>query len=335
MQNSAEPMEFLIRDHLPHAEWTVGGAFRYDRHLLTMLSIVSQHFSPRRVARVAGVPPCAWSLDMYHQRHLLSLQGCVERLRAFAEEKIGFIVVFDNPAVSGELLQDSFGHWLVEQLVKPEYNPTGQNAVCVASEALADALAARYPKVKLICHPNLHIMAAAKRTPAYYARLEQKFSRIVLHPRDAVSSSLFKSLSRPERYEVVLNDPTPRNFPSRRELLGVLAELRRKPYDAKLRNVREKMLTRSGMFTWENTCNLTMNEERALYEAGIRSYVIQSALFRNEMTLWYDFFFHLFRTQPEHSNKAAVIASVFMSHIRENTEQPVSGLKDFSYTGIE
>lgn len=308
----------------------VGGAFRFDSHLLTVCQFLSSFYPPRAVACVAGAPPCAWTLETQGVRPMIPLERCRQVLASYAARKLGVVLTFDNPALPEECLEDEWAHALVRELLQAVHNPTGRNAVCVANDALAACLRARYPRLKVICHPNRLIVSTAKRTPEMYEALEKTYHHIILHPRDAVSPALFTQLRHHGRYSAVLNDPTPRNYPSRREWLHLLAERHRRPWDGGVQRALERMASSTGLQDPAHTCNLTQNEEAALYAAGIRSYVVQASLHRNEITLFYDLFFHLLRTEPELSNKAALIVSAAMAHIREFEDEPSSGMHLFS-----
>lgn len=329
-----EPLEHIVSDHLPHAGWMVEGAFRFDQHLLMLLSFLAQYYPPRQITRALGAPPCAWSLDLYGRRQPMSMDTCTQVFSVYAQVKVGVVLEFDNPLVPAEALEDAFGHRLVQMCLSPTYNTTGRNAVCVASEELAAVLRERYPGLPLICHQNRLIMAMAKRTPAFYEKLGEAYREIILHPRDAVNAALLAQLKQPWKYIAVLNDPVPRNYAARRELLQMLAEQRRRPWDIALDEAKDALATRTGLFSPAGSCNLTRDEESALYGVGVRSFLLQSFMFRNELTLFWDMFYHLFRTRPEYSGEAALIASAAMAHLRESVDDLPSGLKNFNFADI-
>lgn len=329
-QPSAQPLDATTRGHMPYASWMVGGVFRFDRHLLLQLAFLATYYPPRALACAAGVLPCAWSLERYGLSPMVSAARYRAVLEAYARQRVGLVLVFDNPAPAPESLHDEVLLTMVQDLMLAEFNPTGRNAVCVAHDELAALLRARFPRLPIICHPNRLLLATEKRTPEFYEELEHRYNRIILHPRDAVTPALYTKLRHVGRYAVVVNDPTPRNSATRRDVLNVLSELRRRPWDNALLRTRDRLLRQAQGDMTAKACNLTRQEELALYEAGIRSFVVQASLFRNEMTLWWDLYHHLLRTLPEHSNKAALIVSAAMAHIREDIEELPSGLGLFS-----
>lgn len=328
--DAVRPLDETTRGHMPQARWMVGGAFRYDRNLLVLLQFLKTYYPPRAVGRVAGVVQGAWSL--VHREVLPPVPEVYYRalLEAYARVQVGVVLVFDNPTLPADSLRDEGLHRMVQQLLLAEYNPTGANAVCVASDALAATLREKYPRLTLMCHPHRAIVEPGRRSPEFYEKLEELYHRVVLHPRDAVVPELFGKLQHVERYEAVVNDPLPRNYASRRELLGVMAALRLRPWDAALLRAQERLLSLAEAGKPAPACCLTQREEAALYEAGIRSFVVQSVAYRNELTLYYDLLSHLFRTQPELSNRAALIMGAAMAHIRESAVSLPSGLSFFS-----
>ncbi len=320
----------FVNHRMADAEWVVEGAFRYDVHLITLASYLRSFFPPRQLRTVAGAPPCAWSLDMLEPRAPMTPHACASILASYAEEKLAVLLLFDNPLVPQEALGDTFAHWLIGELLRKENNPTGQNAVCVANDALAKHLRERYDRLPLVCHLNRHLVSPEKRTPQYYAKLGALYRIIMLHPRDAVQKSLLPQLPSSVRFMAVLNDPTPRRYSARRELLSLAAQMRRNPYDYTLCENMRRLRARTGYDKDEDTCNLSQEEEDALYAAGVRSFMVQSKLLRNEITLWWDMFYHLLRTTPEFSNKSALVASAAMSVLRPSIDQVPGGLGLFS-----
>lgn len=322
-------LSHLFQDHMPYAGWMVEGAFRFDQHLLLLMQFLVQYCPSRRISRALGAPPCIWSLDMYGTRRMLHPDYCESVIATYAQQQVGLVLNFDNPLPPADSLEDPLGHRLIRSLL--QHNPTGRNAVCVASEALAALLRERYPSLPLICHQHRLMLCTGKRTPALYEKLGESYREIILHPRDAVNPAFFSLLPNPWKYIAVANDPVPRTFAVRRELLHLLAELRLRPWDSSLIERKENLADRAGIFSIKDTANLSRCEESALYSAGIRSFLLQSFSFRNELTLLWDLFHHLFRTRPEYANEVALISSAAMAHIREHENGLPSGFNLFTF----
>lgn len=330
----------ILGGYLPEAHWTVGGAFRFDNALLTIARFYPSSLGVRRIHTVAGVPPCLWNLDYFVQRRPVALNTFCNALETYAQIGIGVTLVFDNPYVTQEQLADPYGALLVRTLY--ERDRLRKNSVCVANDALAARIREICPQMKVRCHYNRLIAETKRRDTALYNRLAEQYVQVALHPADAAKPSIWKALEHPERFGIVLNDPTPRNHPVRRELLQLLAAMRVSPYDTELMRRRAELLSRVGesrhlaeTLQRRDTCNLSRAEAQALYEAGFRNFIIQQQHFRNEMTLLWDIFQCMFSYSPELINKHALIASSAMAEFGRAKETLPSGLKQFSFSQCE
>ncbi len=339
-EQAIENLRFLTRDYLPAAEWTVGGALRFDKSLLTLNSFLSQMLAIRRFSNVAGAPPCAWSLDWFVQRRPIAFDAYCNALEAYAQQQTGVILVFDNPNLSEADLADPYCLGLVKELYNRDR--IRKNAVCVASDALAARLRTELPKLKIHCHVNRLVMEKGKRCAALYNKLAAQYDRVCLHPADAVKPSIINALENKEKFDIVINDSCLRTCPVRREHTALLADMRRAPYDTELMRRRSDLISRVACQKTNPTelqqkasCNLTRKEACALYAAGFHSFIIQAQQFRNEMTLLWDIFHCMLDHSPELCNKAALIASSGMAEFGKASSDLPSGLRQFSFTNYE
>ena len=339
-EQAVEELRFLTRDYLPQATWTVGGALRFDKSLLTINNFLSQMLVVRQFSNVAGSPPCAWSLDWFVQRRPLAFDAYCSALEAYAKQNVGVILTFDNPALSAADLNDSYCMGLVQELYNRDR--VRKNAVCVASDALAERLRATLPKIRIFCHENRLVMEKGKRSAALYNKLAALYDRVTLHPADAVKPSIVNALENKEKFDIIVNDACLRTCPVRREHTALLAEMRRAPYDTGLMRRRSDLISRVGCqkctpgeLAQKATCNLTRDEATALYDAGFRSFIIQAQQFRNEMTLLWDIFHCMLDYSPEICNKAALIATSTMAEFGKPSNSMPSGLRQFSFTNYE
>lgn len=337
---TADAVSFMIADHLPDAVWTFGGALRFDNSLQLLCTQFRDSFPLRKPARVAGCPACKWSLDWYTERRPMSLPTYGEKLEAYAADNIGVLLTFDNPHISEDMLTDSYGNALLDELWKRDR--VHRNAVCVASDLLADYIRQRYPKLPLVCHANRLIIERSKRTPELYNQLLTRYNRVYLHPADAVKPAIYSAISEPARCNIIINDPLPRNAALRRDHLRLLADIRQDPYNADLNRRRTALVERDGWhliskndLRQKNTCNLTRTESAALYAAGYREFTVQGSQFRNEMSLIWDIFACTLDYSPELCNKSALIASAIMASFGAPSANLPSGLKQFSFTNYE
>lgn len=339
-EEAMQKLSAVTADYVPEAHWTVGGAFRYDNSLLTLAKFLATSLGVRCIDTVAGVPPCLWNLDYFVQRRPVPLDRFCTMLEAYAQLNIGVTLVFDNPYLTPEQLEDPYGALLVRTLY--ERDRVRKNSVSVACDALAAKVREICPQMKVSCHYNRLIAEKERRNAALYNRLAEQYTRVALHPADAAKPSIWKELLHPERFDIVLNDPTPRNHPLRRELLQLLSAMRVSPYDAELMRRRAELHNRVGetrhlaeTLQRKDTCNLSRAETAALYEAGFRSFIIQQQHFRNEMTLLWDIFQSMLSYSPELINKHALIASSAMAEFGRPRETLPSGLRQFAFSQSE
>ncbi len=339
-EQAIQNLRFLTRDYLPEANWTIGGAFRFDKSLLTINKYLTEMIALRRFNMVAGNPPCAWTLDWFVQRRPIPYTEYTKLLESYAQQETGVVLVFDNPNLSAAELEDSYCLSLVQELYNRDR--CRKNAVCVASDALAARLRGALPKLPIYCHVNRLVMEKGRRSAALYNNLSTQYDRVCLHPADAVKPAITQALEQKEKFDIVINDPCLRTCPVRKEHLTLLADMRRAPYDTELMRRRSDLISRVGCqkaspaeLLQKASCNLTRNEACALYEAGFRNFIIQAQQFRNEMTLIWDIFQCMLDHSPALSNKAALIASSGMAEFGKPREELSSGLRLFSFTNYE
>ncbi len=333
-------LRFLTSNYLPEACWTVGGAFRFDSSLQTINQFLTDMVALRRFHHVAGSPPCSWTLDWFVQRRPIAYDAYTEALETYARQQTGVVLVFDNPFLSEAELNDPYGLSLAQELY--DRDRLRQNAVCVASDALAARLRTALPKLRIYCHLNRLVIEKGKRSAALYNKLSGLYDRVCLHPADAVKPSITSALADKSKFDIIINDSCLRTCPVRREHLALLADMRRAPYDTDLMLRRSDLISRVGCqkttpdaLQQKASCNLTREEATALYAAGFRSFVIQAQQFRNEMTLLWDIFQCMLDYSPEINNKAALIAASAMAEFGRVQETLPSGLRKFSFTNYE
>lgn len=336
----ADALNSLRGDYLTQANWTVGGAFRFDHSLQVILNTLLQIGKVFPVTHVAGVMPCSWSLDWVIQRRSVSLTDYTNALETYARMGLGVVLVFDNPFLPDELLEDAYITLLVQELYNRDR--IRKNAVCVASDKMADRIRSICPKLPVHCHDNRLAAEMGKRTPNLYNKLADIYDRVHLHPTDATRPAIFGALEQPGKFEVVMNDPCLRTCPVRRDHLRLLAQMRRDPYNTELMTQRSNLISRTGCQAINRDApqqkvsgNLTRREAQTLHDAGFQNFIIRGSQFRNEMTLLWDILRCLQNDAPETSNKAALIATSAMAEFGKAAFILPSGLKRFSFSNYE
>lgn len=337
---TVDDIRFMVDQHLPEAVWTFGGALRFDTSLDIIIRNLDRSFPLRKPGRVAGCPACKWSLDWYTERRPMSMTHYGAAIDNYAAQSVGVVLTFDNPYISEDMLNDSYANALLTELYKRDR--IHLNAVCVASDLLADHIRKLYPRLPLYSHANRVIAERSKRTADLYNKLAERYDRVCLHPVDGTKPAIYTAINKSENFDIIINDPLPRTAALRREHLMLLAEIRRDPYNADLRQRRISLIERDG---WHHitrdalrqkySCNLTREESAALYAAGYRSFIVQASQFRNEMTLLWDIFQCTLDYSPTLNNKSALIASSVMSAFGAPEADLPSGLRQFSFTNYE
>ncbi len=333
-----DKLAFLTRDYMPDACWTVEGAFRFDRSLYHAAKTLATNIDVRRISRVAGAPSCLWSLDWFTQSRPMEPALYVQLLDAYTRHDIAVTLVFDNPFIREEDLNDPYPLHLIAELMRRS-TPKVRHAVCVASDRLAEHLRKQAPGIPLYCHVNrlLAMSADVTRSAGWYQQLFGLYQRVCLHPADAVNPAIYSRITEPERMDVIMNDPCLRACPARREHLQILDECRRQPYSIAPMQGRIALMQRIGCHVVDKsalcqkrTATLTKSECQALYDAGYRSFTIQAKQFRNEMTLIWDLCQCMFNLPPEMSHKQATINTNLMLQLLPEMPSLASGLAGFS-----
>lgn len=338
---SASKLYYLTENHVQQAVWLLGGAFRFDRTLLKYLEF-NRDYLPTlfRIRGVAGALPCSWSLDWFTQRRPMNLNESVQMMDAYAGFQRGISLVFDNPWLTDEQLQDPYAIKLVEELAAR--NKHGLNGVYVANDKLALLIHKIAPKLPISCHFNRTLTEQTRRTADFYNKLAERYSTVALHPADAAKSQIITKLEKPGFFDIVVNDPCSRVCPVRRDHMRLLSDMRRNAYDVTLQAKARELVNRVGCqnvnpqaLLQKASCNLSKAEMDALYGAGFRSFIIQGNQFRNELTFMWDMMHCMLPQDPELSNKAAAIASAFASTFGKPVERLCSGLRLFQFSNYE
>lgn len=331
-----QALHALVADYLPESYWILEGAFRFDASVRQLYRNTALGPGFRKLCQVAGAPPCLWSLDWGEQRRVLAQNEVIALLKEYAQLHLGVTLIFDNPYVTGEVLDDVYGHMLVSEL--QNHGEAGRVALCVANDALADCLRQRYPQLPLICHYNRLVAESGRRTPALYESLCKRYNRVMLHPADAARPALYRALKGPERFDVVINDSCLRTCPVRREHMRLLAQRRRCPYESGCMVQEQLLVERIGCRKAEAPALetkargfLTRREAQDLYAAGFRAFFVQGAQYRHEMTLLWDYLRCALDDQPALSNKTAQIAASALSGLKPHAPALTSGLRSFDF----
>ncbi len=324
-------LSFLTEHYLPNSQWSMGGAIRFGMATAQACrSLNSRLGSWKPLAAVHAEPACAWSLDWGRQRALSSPSYCHRQLSLYAQMELPVCLSFDNPYIPTAALQDSFGFFLVDTLLR--LNPTGRNCVVVADDRLAAILRRQWPTLPLVAHENRSICAEGETDAAHYNTLAQLYTRVALRAEDALKPGLAAALAEKEAFEVVVNNMCLRGRRAeQRDYLLLAARMRVRPYEfdytIKRRELRKQLMGQPPC--GRETQMLSHAELRQLHADGLRRFHVQAEQYHNGMTPLWVLLNRLIDPAAEHSRRAATLAYIVLSDVSGDMPPLPSGLGAF------
>ncbi len=324
-------LSFLTASYLPGCQWSLGGGIRFGTAMAQACRSLNRRFPGwKPLAAIHAEPACAWTLDWGRQRALSTPSYCHQQLALFARMELPVCLSFDNPYIPTAALQDGFGFFLVDTLLR--LNPTGRNSVAVADDRLAAILRRQWPSLPLVAHENRSVCAEGELDAAHYNALAQRYTRVGLRAEDALRVGLVEALERKSAFDVCVNGTCLRGRRAeQRDYLLLAARMRVRPYEFNYSiERREKRAALMGeAHHARQTQTLTHAELRQLHAAGLRHFHVQAEQYHNGMTPVWALLNRLVDPSPEHSRRAATLAYVVMSDIEGETPRLPSGLGAF------
>ncbi len=321
-------LSFLNAKYLPGCHWSMGGAIRFGMATVQACRSLNSVLSAwKPLSCVHAEPACAWSLDWGRQRALSTPTYCHQQLALYARMGLPVCLSFDNPYIPTAALQDAFGLFLVDTLLR--LNPTGRNAVAVADDRLASVLLKQWPKLPLLAHENRSTCAEGETDAAHYNALAQLYNRVVLRAEDALKPGLIGALAKKNAFDVCVNSQCLRGAKAvQREYLLLAARMRVRPYEfnytIQRRELREKLMGRP--HTPRQTQTLSYAELRQLHAAGLRHFHVQAEQYHNGLTPIWALLNRLIDPAPEHSRRVAALTYMVLSDVSGATPQLPSGM---------
>ncbi len=195
------------------AEWDVSGAFVNDRELVAFFDFCKLllGFEPYHI--VHGAPLCAWNSG----RVLKHLLREAEEMRAagleYERRGIALYLTFTNLLLTQAQVKDPLGNALCT--FASNHNPTGRNAVILASDALREHIRREFPKLRLVSSILKITGERGKGKLEAYERLADQYDEVMVHPDDVLNYDLLEKLDEKERYILLVNEYCIRNCPLR------------------------------------------------------------------------------------------------------------------------
>ena len=329
-------LAILADSDFPEAKWNLGGVFLYDESLTILCDFAQENFDrSRAVAETHGAPPCAWTLEWYGFRPLVSPNDIAVRLKKIARKPAAFVLNLDNPHIAESELSDAIGNTLLNYV-----SQMPRAAVSVASEMLAGHIRKNFPALAIRAGMNKVIAENGRGNVEYYRDAAKKYSLVAVHPDDAADPAFMKMLADEigaEKFEITLNDSCLRRCPVRERHLAALAKIRRAPLDAEPLRERHQVLAESKCEDVSTATDanapraalLSRDELRALYTLGFRRFRIQAETLRSEISFFWSAFGWLISSKPEHWHYTGLIASSLITKIKEPVSVFPSGLAPF------
>lgn len=335
-QTQKNALSQLADSDFPEAIWNLGGVFLYDESAKLLYDFARENF-PRRNAAIAelhGAPPCAWTLDWFQARPLISPGKIAERLKKIITVPAEFVLALDNPCVPEELLGDAIGNTLLTFAAQMP-----RASVSVASETLAVHIRSKFPKLKLRAGTNKAIAENGRGNADYYRKSAENFAVVALHPDDFRNFALLENLANAgcaEKFEITVNDSCVRDCAVREQHMRVLAEIRQNPWSAELLRKRHALLAQARC---EEVCGVPARAAdvpqaallpreilRKIYALGFRRFRIQAEALRSEAAFFFSAFNRLFSDKAENWHHRGLVANAMITKILEPAPALTSGL---------
>ena len=196
----------------PDAVWDVSGAFVNDRELIAFYDYCKLLLGFEVFNIVHGAPLCEWNSG----RVLKHLMREAEEIRTagleYEKRNIAVYLTFTNLLLNEQHMKDPFGNAVC--VFFSRHNPTGKNAVILASDTLRDHIRKEYPTLKLISS-ILKITKCGKGRLDAYKRLADEYDEVMVHPDDVLNYDLLEKIEDKERHILLVNEYCIRNCPIR------------------------------------------------------------------------------------------------------------------------
>lgn len=335
----SSPLSSLFNENAPFAQWNLGGAFSFNRALITIFCLsLSELNKSLNIQSIHGCPPCAWNIEWNSAQPLMNPEKIRYWLTSYiqSEMNIEFILDFNNPFIPKHRLRDIMGNWLLECLT--QISPQQKKAISVANEALAQHIRTQFPQIPLHASLNKIITEKGQGDISYYTKLLDKYTVIALHPADALNLKFMSQLPEKTRFEITTNDTCLQKCPVRYQHLAALSKVREDIYDitplsAIEQYLQEASCTRPAGLHNSSSRDLSLSETelKSLHDMGFRRFRVQADTLHNEITYIQHLLDSLFSHKPELHHLIGFTAKAFSMMKIPPLEEVPSGLSEFVF----
>ena len=153
---------------------------------------------------VHGAPLCIWNSG----RVLKHMMREAEEVRTagleYEKRNIAVYLTFTNLMLAGNHLKDAFGNAMC--IFFTRHNPTGRNAVILASDLLREHIRKEYPGLKIISSILKITNGGGKGRLDTYKRLADEYDEVMVHPDDVLNYDLLEKIEDKERHVLLINE---------------------------------------------------------------------------------------------------------------------------------
>ena len=277
----------------PDAEWDVSGAFVNDRELVAFFDYCKLvlGFEPFHI--VHGAPLCEWNSG----RVLTQLIRTAEEIRTagleYEKRNIAVYTTFTNLYLEEKHMTDRLCNAMC--IFFSRHNPTGRNAVIVASEVLRQHIRKEYPTLKLVSSILKITNGGGKGKPDVYKQLAEDYDEVMVHPDDVLNYDLLEQIEDKERHILLVNEYCIRNCPLRPLHYKTLSEsaFRFLSYDSTDFEKRQATNGCQDLFTLladpkRSVLCLNTPEIQRLRDMGFRHFKLQGRGHNNASSILFD-----------------------------------------------
>ncbi|MBR5887866.1 MAG: hypothetical protein IKZ07_06620 [Akkermansia sp.] len=322
--------DFLIQDYLPHATWSVGGGLLHGHTMLQLCEGMAKEMKGIRSLRALHLTPaCSWSLDWSVQRSMTTPTAYLRVLGLTDQLRQPLCLNFDNPYVAKAMVEDGFGLFLVDELLR--HNPTGLNSVAVADDRVAFVLRRQFPKLRLVAHMNRCVCEQGEPDADFINQLLQVYHEVQLYPGSLRREGVVQALSAPERCTVVVNDLCRRGSrAAHAQVLLLLAQMRVRSYDFNYKVQLSEQLSALLAPPAAPGNTLSRAELKELYAQGLRSFHVQAEQYHNGLTPAWVLMNYLLTADPQYSHKVSLLIYKVLSYLNGDIPPLSGGLTPFT-----
>lgn len=304
----------------PDAVWDVSGAFVNDRELVAFHDFCTLllGFSPFSI--VHGAPLCTWNSG----RVLKHLMREAEEIRTagleYEKRNIALYYTFTNLNLGAEHMNDPMGNAMLT--FAGNHNPTGRNAVILASDALLEHVRTNHPGLRVVSSILKITNGGGKGKLDTYKRFADIYDEVMVHPDDVLNYDLLEKLEDKERYILLVNEYCIRHCPLRARHYSELSKQALNYFGHDITEFDKKQSTNGcrdlgTLLTHEKHSVLALNtpEITRLREMGFRHFKLQGRGNANAASTLFDLLRLVLRNDAPGENAMHAIGQRFWESI--------------------